>query len=156
MAKATATCKCEKCGKEFVKVKICGNRKEADSFEEWAKENCTECPDCYAERVKAERDNKADELIKEFGWAEIEGVSEKQIAYAKSLRNKYITVNADNIRKAEEAIASTPIEEVEAFAKQNGTTVEETVKSGYIYCGVEKAYSLKSEKSARAIIDLLR
>ena len=30
-----------------MKEKICRNRTEADSFEEWAKENCTECPECY-------------------------------------------------------------------------------------------------------------
>ena len=47
MANATVMCKCEKCGKEFMKEKICRNRTEADSFEEWAKENCTECPECY-------------------------------------------------------------------------------------------------------------
>ena len=48
MAKAKAICKCEKCGKTFEKEKICANRREAESWEAWAEENCTVCPECYA------------------------------------------------------------------------------------------------------------
>ena len=47
MAKARAICICSTCGKEFTKTKQCKNRAEADSFEQWAKENIDTCPDCY-------------------------------------------------------------------------------------------------------------
>lgn len=47
MAKAVVILKCRDCGKEFTKSKICRNRAEAYSFEEWAKENIDICPVCY-------------------------------------------------------------------------------------------------------------
>ena len=47
MAQAKINVICETCGKEFTHTKVCYNRKEADSYEEWAKENITVCPDCY-------------------------------------------------------------------------------------------------------------
>lgn len=90
MAKAIVMCKCEKCGKEFKKEKICHNRAEADNFEEWAKENCTECPECYKARMELLRTQKAKEIKEKYDLPEIVGASEKQVAYANSLRDEYV------------------------------------------------------------------
>lgn len=49
MAKAIAECKCKKCGEYFERVKLCRNRKEADSWETWASKYFDLCPDCYEE-----------------------------------------------------------------------------------------------------------
>lgn len=76
MAKATAICKCRKCGKEFTKITVKASRKEADAWEVWAKENYTLCSDCY----RASR---------EEGLPELTG-TERQIAWAKSLRREFI------------------------------------------------------------------
>lgn len=76
MAKATAICKCRKCGKGFIKMTTNASRKEANAWEAWAKENYTLCTDCYRES-------------KEAGLPELTG-SEKQIAWAKSLRREFI------------------------------------------------------------------
>lgn len=57
----------------------------------------------------------------------LKSVCKKVLIYAKSLRDDYITANA-----------------------------EKTIKNSYISCGVEKAYRLKNEKSAKVIIDLLK
>lgn len=86
MARAIATCTCKHCGKTFEKVKFCANRKEADSFETWAKDNCDECSDCF----KARMQKMNDEFYAKYQLPEIKGVSEKQIAYAESLRKKLI------------------------------------------------------------------
>lgn len=58
MAKATAYCKCRDCGKEFVKTKICYNRKEADSWESYAKSNYTLCASCYGKKMIADEKAK--------------------------------------------------------------------------------------------------
>lgn len=152
-----ATCVCEICGKEFVKTKNCRNRSEADNFEQWAKDNCTECPDCYAERVKKERADNAAELVKEFGWQEeIQGVSDKQIAYAKNLRDKYITENAAKIRTVIEGLNTLSKEKMEEFAKKRGITVEKGIENTYRAYYVVEAYTLKAENKANVIIDLLK
>lgn len=80
MAKARAICKCEKCGAEFVREKICRNRAEADNFEKWAVENFTLCGACW----KKEQDEKA--AAKDAEFPPIKVGSEKQIAWAIKIR----------------------------------------------------------------------
>lgn len=53
MAKATATCTCATCGAEFIRTKICCNRRDADSWEAWATANIDECDACYKARMRA-------------------------------------------------------------------------------------------------------
>lgn len=81
MAKATAYCTCSTCKKTFVITAYKRNRTEADSFEQWAVENITECRDCERARIN-EAARKASE---EAGLAELTG-SEKQIAWATTIR----------------------------------------------------------------------
>ena len=95
MAKATITCRCKICGKTFEHTKDCYNRADANAYEHWAEQNITVCPACYAASKKAAAKSKLDAYIVEnFGvehpLPEISGVSEKQIAYAASLRSKFI------------------------------------------------------------------
>lgn len=95
MAKATITCRCKICGKTFEHTKDCYNRADANAYEQWAAQNITVCPACYAASKKAVARSKLDAYIAEnFGaehpLPEISGVSEKQIAYAASLRSKFI------------------------------------------------------------------
>lgn len=52
MAIAKADCKCKTCGETFRKTAEKRNRREADSWEQWAIENYDECPKCYAERMR--------------------------------------------------------------------------------------------------------
>lgn len=49
MARGIATCKCQTCGEEFEKIKIDKrwNRKDVQSWEEWASWYYTQCPSCY-------------------------------------------------------------------------------------------------------------
>ena len=54
MAKATAYCKCETCGTEFTRTANKGLRAEADSWALWAAGHYTECPACYAKRMRSE------------------------------------------------------------------------------------------------------
>ena len=55
MAKAVAKCTCATCGQEFTYEKTCFNRRDADSFEEWAAANITECSECREKRLREEQ-----------------------------------------------------------------------------------------------------
>lgn len=107
MAKAKASCRCATCGKEFTAEKICRNRTEADSYEAWASENMTECPECRRARISAEAVEAAEAIILEYNLPEITGVSDKQVAYARDLRSKHLARKKDLVasyvgqRKAE-------------------------------------------------------
>lgn len=60
MARAIAKCECEKCGKEFEKIKRdCRNRSEADSWEGWASNYYTLCDDCRREQYRQVQEETA-------------------------------------------------------------------------------------------------
>lgn len=92
--------KCEHCGKEFEHIHACRNSSEAGSYEAWARENITTCPDCYAAQKRVHQLGAVSTYISSFSeqhpLPKITGVSEKQIAYASSLREKFIR---DNLMK---------------------------------------------------------
>lgn len=52
MAVGVAVCTCKKCGAKFERKKTCRNRREADSWAEWASENFDLCPACYAAEMR--------------------------------------------------------------------------------------------------------
>ena len=101
MAKAEITLTCRDCGKRFKWAKDCYNRKEANEAEAWAEENITLCPDCrkkeYIKEQQAlapEYTRQAAEIIGDYKLPVLTG-TEKQIAYAESLRNRFIV---DDVR----------------------------------------------------------
>ena len=97
MAKATASCRCKICGKDFTVEKTCYNRKDADAYEAWASAHVDECPACRRARIAAEANEAAEEIIREYNIPEITGGTPKQIAYARDLRAKYLTSRKDLI-----------------------------------------------------------
>lgn len=100
MSRVKMVLKCEHCGKEFEHIHTCRNSTEAGSYEVWARENITTCPDCYAAQKRAHQLDAVSGYISNFSeqhpLLKITGVSEKQIAYASSLREKFIR---DNLMK---------------------------------------------------------
>lgn len=64
MARATAICTCAKCGASFEKTTIKHNRREANSWENWAEDHFKLCPDCDRQ-ARWERE-KANGLIVKF------------------------------------------------------------------------------------------
>ena len=100
MSRVKMVLKCEHCGKEFEHIHTCRNSTEAESYEAWARENITTCPDCYAAQKRAHQLDAVSGYISSFSeqhpLPQITGVSEKQISYAASLREKFIR---DNLMK---------------------------------------------------------
>ena len=163
MAKASIMCKCEKCGKEFKKEKICHNRREANEFEEWAKGNCTECPDCYKARIESERAEKSRVLKEKYNLPEIVGVSEKQVAYANSLRDDYIAFYGkdsfgvslfDRMHEMRDEINQNPDRAAKKSAEL-GLTEREYIENKIKRC-YPTEYKLLSMTNAGEIIELLK
>lgn len=100
MSRVKMVLKCEHCGKEFEHIHTCRNSTEAGSYEVWARENITTCPDCYAAQKRAHQLDAVSAYTSSFSeqhpLPKITGASEKQIAYASSLREKFIR---DNLMK---------------------------------------------------------
>ena len=151
MARTIAECKCEVCGVLFKKVAFKRNRTEAHSFQEWAEENCKECPECYAKRVAKERAQK----VEAMGLPEIKAVSEKQLKYASDLRTKYAAENEDLIKIFRRLMKAAATQEAREAAEKQGITVEEAVAANIKYYKLEKAQVCVTEAEAHKIIEAL-
>lgn len=90
MAVGVASCTCERCGARFEKRATRANRREADSWVEWAEKNITVCDEC----LYTERKAKADDISRRAasaGLPELTG-SEKQITWAQQIRYEFADV----------------------------------------------------------------
>lgn len=85
MAKATAICTCKKCGATFEKTTFKRNRREADSWEEWAVNTFDTCPECEHEE-NAKRAAAIAEEAKANGLPALTGTP-KQVVWAEQLRS---------------------------------------------------------------------
>lgn len=151
MAKATATCTCETCGKEFTVEKICYNRRDADSWESWAVDHICECSDCYKKRTAEEARKEA----KAYDLPEIEAVSEKQRAFADVLRNKYVAKNKTAMARAQRYIDD-PDGYQPRYAKPLPPDANrDKVQTFLSIEGFYKAYIALTCKEARVIIDTM-
>lgn len=85
MAKATIEIRCAECGAIFTHSKTCYNREQANSYEEWAKDNITICPECFKAQKAAEKLSK---ILAWLGNEELPALtgSEKQIAWTEKIR----------------------------------------------------------------------
>ena len=91
MARAIATCICDKCGKTFTMESKCKfrNRSEANNWEQWAANNYRLCRNCY---VKDKQDAEADQIADTeaaYALPDLKG-SKKQIAWARQIRHTKI------------------------------------------------------------------
>ena len=141
MAKARVTCKCTVCGSEFEHTHMCRNRTEADSYERWAAENIAICPSCYAAAKKADAQAAQDKYLAAIADAHplpvVTGVSDKQIAYATTLRDRFIinvlvryNINMDKFFAAEQAIRMDALDadglaKLQAMADDAGMPLEQ-------------------------------
>ena len=94
MARVKITLSCTNCGQPFEHIHFCRNSTEAASYETWARENITICPDCRAVARKEKEQKEIQAYLAGFEdtypLPRITGVSEKQIAFAENLRSRFI------------------------------------------------------------------
>lgn len=159
MAIAKITLTCTECGKTFEHRKECYNRDEANRHEAWAKENIDLCPACYRARQQRNAQVAAQEALEKHGITlpELTGVSDKQISYAKSVRDGIIArhlskldVYVDFVDKAAKAVANP---EFARCCADNGQSVAEAIEQTRVLYGLETLHVAITATSAREILD---
>lgn len=159
MAIAKITLTCSECGCTFTHRKECFNRREADNYESWAVNHIDTCPDCHR---KQKADQKAATLAAElekhgFNLPEVTGASDKQIAYAVRVRERYLADNISRIEgyhKVQQLLNDA--EQVANFARvceEHGMTVEEGIRQNMEAMGLATVQKMLTSTSAREILD---
>lgn len=158
MATGTVKTICGHCGKEFEAFKKFYKREEADKWEEWAKENVTMCPECYAKQKKEEELKRIVDEKSKYAFPELAGRSESQINYALNLRDKYIVDYATKLEKAQKGIENVQAnqERIKAIAARTNTTAEDVIIQSVIRSHLYKAYMCLTESNASKLIDVLK
>lgn len=162
MAKATVECKCATCGATFTKTKICYNSTEARNFENWAKENCDMCPDCYAKMMKEYRNSKSKSIVDMLtdgeGLPEITGVSEKQVKYATDLRKKVVEWATESaVKRYKKFLSIITSPNFKEECAEHNTTPEQAIER-CVYCsGIQfrKIYCIMTQTNAKELIETL-
>lgn len=162
MALAKIECMCATCGKKFEYKKTCRNCAEVESFSEWAKEHIDECPECYKERIKEENAAKAAEIINKYGFPEIIGISNKEIAYANNLRNRLLSSDRIDklIAKHDKIFADLQDPEVVESIQNNPKyakygSMDKFIEAVLINNCIAEIHAIRYECRAQDIIDAL-
>lgn len=153
MALARIEITCTHCGKTFENRKVCYNRQEANNYEDWARKNVTLCPKCHAAQWIAEQEAKLPAL------PAIEGVSDKQIAFAANLRAKYIINNPAEVKAYQTITRTLTAEEqadLEVACKANGIDPADAIRVMVEEMGLQEVEIALTETSARKLIDTLK
>lgn len=162
MAIAKIEITCSTCGKTFEHRKECHSRREADSYESWATAHITTCPEC-SRKERQERDAAALQAkLEELGISlpTIEGVSDKQIAYAQSVRERYLAGHLNLLSDYGKVhqLLNDP-EQLAAYARsceEHGITLDEGIQQNLEYLRLTKVHLLVTSASAREILDKVR
>lgn len=161
MAIASITVTCSTCGNSFTHRKECRNRREADSYESWASNHISECPSCARDRCKAEASRKLADKLSELGriLPMIEGVSDKQIAYAENVREKYLAARLDDVTCYHKGMQQ--LQNPDAMAatlsayEEAGISLEEGIAHDLKEIGLYGVHIALTSTSARDILDNL-
>lgn len=159
MAIAKIEITCAKCGNTFIHRKECHNRREADSYETWAANNIDTCPECNR---KQKADKKAAALaaaLEKYGFQlpELIGASDKQIAYAANVRERYLADNISRIDGYHKVLQLlNDAEQLDNFARrceEHGLTTEEGIRQSMEARGLITVKLMLTATTAREILD---
>lgn len=159
MSKVNLTLTCVSCGNTFNHVHFCRNTTEAETYKVWAAKNVTICPECYKKAIAAEKAEKCAEALAKcaFTLPELNGVSDKQIAYARKVREAYIYDNLGLLNKYAKVLQTLKDPEQRArFAKQckdYGLTFDEGLKKSLKNMGLTKLHIMLTSKDAHEILE---
>ena len=134
-------------------VQLFGSNKDRERKIKWYEESAL-CPECY----KRQQEERCKALAAEYNLPEITGVSDKQIAFAESLRGRYLTNHEAELEKLTEimhAPRTAPPADLDAILTQLGQTEDEFFAQRSHKRGLGKAYTVLTTGDARQIIDAL-
>ena len=134
-------------------VQLFGTNKDRERKIKWYEESAL-CPECY----KRQQEERGKALAAEYNLPEITGVSDKQIAFAESLRGRYLTNYEHELEKLTEIMHELRTEhraELDAMLTKLGQTEDEFFAQRSHKRGLGKAYTVLTTGEARQIIDAL-
>lgn len=151
---------CKKCGKKFEHRATKASRREADSYEAWARDHIDTCPECYRTETREAETRKGEKASEKFHLPEITEGTEKQIKFASDLRARFILRNQEDVAGMAEALEYLADDsKLEELSEECGKSVED------IRTEIEKDVNDKLWRkvkavlvstSARELIDLLK
>lgn len=161
MAIASITVTCSTCGNSFTHRKECRNRREADSYEVWAINNISECPSCARARRNADASLKLANTLAALGRTlpVIKGCSDKQIAYAESVREQYLAARLNDVTCYHKGMQR--LQNPDAMAatisacEESGLPLEEGIAHDLKKIGLYGVHIALTSASARDILDNL-
>ena len=134
-------------------VQLFGTNKDRERKIKWYEESAL-CAECY----KKQQEERGKELAAKYNLPEITGVSDKQIAFAESLRGRYLTNSEHELKKLTEIMHELRTEhraELDAMLTKLGQTEDEFFDQRSHKRGLGKAYTVLTTGEARQIIDAL-
>lgn len=162
MAIASITLTCNTCGKKFEHRRNCYNRSEANRYEQWAENNITECPACWHKAQEAAKAKALADKLTECGFVlpVIEGVSDKQIAYAEKLRTRYLADDLgklDDWKQISDTLAdSAAMEDIAKQCAERGVSVEYALDQAISASNLAMVRELLTLTDAKKIIDIYK
>ena len=134
-------------------VQLFGTNKDRERKNKWYAQSAL-CPECY----KKQQEERGKGLAVKYNLPEITGVSDKQIAFAESLRGRYLTSSEHELKKLTEIMHELRTEhraELDAMLTKLGQTEDEFFAQRSHERGLGKAYTVLTTGEARQIIDAL-
>lgn len=155
MAQATAICTCRACGAEFTKYANKCNRREADAWEAWARNNYNLCPQCYAAEQDAQGAAEYARMAAKYDLPQIVGISEKQTDYAADLRRGFIAKFGIRLDSVDSFMAEIK-DDIPAYAAKNGITETDVLRMALRNNGLLEAYACRYIADAQELIEILK
>ena len=134
-------------------VQLFGTNKDRERNIKWYEESAL-CYECY----KKQQEERGKELAVKYNLPEITGVSDKHIAFAESLRVRYLTSSEHELKKLTEIMHELRTEhraDLDAMLTKLGQTEDEFFAQRSHKRGLGKAYTVLTTGEARQIIDAL-
>lgn len=159
MAIASITITCATCGKEFEHRKVCHNRSEADNYVRWAADHIDTCPTCRAKQAAEQMADKLSTVLAKCGYQlpELTGASDKQIAYAAKVRERYLAQHLGCIEKYHKVQQRLNDAEYAAnyarLCAEHGITVEDAIRENMEAMNLTTVQLMLTSTSAREILD---
>lgn len=148
---AEVECVCHICRKIFLFKKECHNGLEAERVNRYARKHRDTCPACYAEAQQQLAQNRAVAL----NLPEIVGRSEKQISFAFSLRDKYISAHESSIQYTLKQLDKINPNRIPPVAQKHGIDEEMCVEEAFRRIDLYKEFLCLTENNAQLLIEAL-
>jgi hypothetical protein len=152
MVTVQVLCICKVCGEEYTFTKDCPNGLEAEKTRRWAEKNSCTCKKCYI----TAKQQQFEELTQSLSLPQIQGRSEKQIGFADTLRNQYISRNTERVLYAHKELQKVNPAMVPVAAMKRNLRIEDCVPEAFRRVGFEKEYICLTSSDAGVIIDALK